>query len=279
VAWTGYVIALVGLAMSTGTATAQETVESSLVRGHVRVEVGVDRTSELIMATAYGALPGSRIELACEGRCQMPPASGLVPSSGVTVVRARPERGWSVGDRVRSTLTDPQGRRRTTEFRVRIGSFEVLARSCFDPAGNEVACVISCPRGARVPPEDPCREADRRVRLPRTHFDWYARWRGKKTWFTRLLISRRPKGVQIVLLCETPVALGCPVIARPLPLRVVDVARHLRRARFRAGVQVELHFLKANRTAAVLQWVIRNDRKPEFRRLCQAPHRFEAHPC
>jgi hypothetical protein len=59
----------------------------------------------------------------------------------------------------------------------------------------------------------------------------------------------------------------------------VDVARHLGRARFRAGVWFELHFLEASQTAAVIRWVIRDNRKPRVQRLCQAPHRFETHPC
>jgi hypothetical protein len=278
----GSVIALVGLLfMSPGMALAQNTVESSLVRGRVLVETRSDRTDSFIAATVYGAQPGSRIELACEGRCRMAPTSRPIPSSGVTVLRARPERGLFVGDRVSSTLTDPQGRRRTTEFRVRRHRLPVMARTCFDPAGNEVACVVDCVRGARVSPEDPCRGAGRRVRVPKTDFAWFARWQGRETRFTRLRVTGLPAGVQLFLVCKTRGVRGCPFIARALPLRggTVDVARHLRAARFRAGVWFELHFLKASQTAAVVRWVIRNNRKPHVRRLCQAPHRFETHPC
>jgi hypothetical protein len=277
VASRGLVIALMGVLLSPGTATAQETVESSLVRGRVLVQASGDG----FMATVYGALPGSRIELACEGRCQMGPTGRGIPSSGVTVLRASPEPGPAAGDRVSSTLTDPQGRKRITEFRIDRNRLPVVARSCFDPAGNEVPCAVDCVRGARVPPEDPCREAGRRVRVPQTRFDWFARWEGRETRFTRLRISRLPEGVQLFLLCKTRGVRGCPFFVRALPLRrgAVDVARHLGRARFRAGVWFELHFLKASQTAAVVRWIIRNNRKPQVRRLCQAPHRFETHPC
>jgi hypothetical protein len=293
VASLGAVIALLGVLMSPGMAPAQETVESSLVRGRVLVEIDTDASGPIsadpsrpyIMGTVYGVPGGSRVELACEGRCQMAPESFPISSSGLIFLGVRPKRGIFVGDRIRSTLTDPQGRRMTTEFRVgRRNRLPVVARSCFDPAGNEVPCVVECVRGARVAPEDPCRGAGRRVRVPKTRFDWYARWHGRKTRFTRLRVSGLPAGVQLFLLCKPPGARGCPFFARvgPDPFDgVVDFRwiRGLERARFGAGVRLELHFLKASQTAAVIRWVFRNDRKPRVRRLCQAPHRFEPHPC
>jgi hypothetical protein len=278
----GSMIAAVALLTSPGTATAQDTVESSLVRGRARIEYGTDRNGSLIMSTVYGAQPGSRVEIACEGRCRMEPTSREIPSSGVTVLRVRPERRIFVGDRIRSTLTDPQGRSRTTVFEVRRAHLPVLSRTCFDPAGNEMECVVECVRGARVPPEDPCRGAGERVRVPRTHFSWYARWKGRETWFTRLRVRGLPDDVQVILICKTRGVRGCgKLFARALPLRggTVDVARHLRRVRFRAGVWFELHFLRESQTAAVIRWVMRNNRKPRVQRLCQAPHLFETHPC
>jgi hypothetical protein len=279
-------VALAGLLMSPGTAPAQETVESSLVRGRVFLEFGADRTGRgFIRANVYGAPRGGRLELACEGRCKMAPESLQLSDSGVIFLQV-PAPGLSVGDRIRSTLIDPQGRRMTTEFRVRRNRLAVLGRSCFDPAGNEVPCVVECVRGARVPPEDPCRGAGRRVRVPKTRFDWYARWDGRNTRFTRLRVSRLPAGVQLFLLCKQPPgARGCPFFARSLPLwkGTFNIARRpfrtLRRARFRAGVSLELHFMKASQTAAVIRWVIRNNRRPQVRRLCWAPYRIEPHPC
>jgi hypothetical protein len=282
VARTGLVIAFVGLLLLPGTATAQDTVESSLVRGRARVEFGTDRAGPLIMATVYGAQPGSRITLACEGRCGMAPVSREIPSSGVTVLRARPGRRVSVGDRISSTMTDPQGRSRTTQFQARRASLPVMDRSCFDPAGNEVDCVVDCVRGARVPPEDPCRGAGRRVRVPDTSVKWYAKWNRRGTRFPRMRVKRLPAGVQVILICKTRGVRGCGYLfARSLPLRggTVNVVPYLRGVRFRPGVWFELHFLKASQTAAVLRWVIRNNRKPQIQQLCEAPHRFETHPC
>ena len=58
-----------------------------------------------------------------------------------------------------------------------------------------------------------------------------------------------------------------------------DIAKALKRARFGPGAQFEVQLVRANTTAEIIRFTIRDNRKPRATTLCEGPEDAHPHRC